>query len=232
MNVLVTGASRGMGKAIAEIFAAHGHHLFITARNEVALYKTMEELLVKYPSITIKAKAFDLSKKEEAKGFGKWCLETLVPDILINNAGTFEPGSIYNERDGLLEDQLAINMYSAYHVTRELLPAMMKRRSGHIFNLCSIAALKAYNNGGAYSISKYAMNGFSKNLREEMKQFNIKVTSVFPGATLTDSWGDFDNSNNRIMEADDIAKMIYTASQLSPAACVEEIVIRPQLGDL
>ena len=155
-----------------------------------------------------------------------------MPDILINNAGTFEPGSIYNERDGLLEDQLAINMYSAYHVTRELLPAMMKRRSGHIFNLCSIAALKAYNNGGAYSISKYAMNGFSKNLREEMKQFNIKVTSVFPGATLTDSWGDFDNSNNRIMEADDIAKMIYTASQLSPAACVEEIVIRPQLGDL
>ena len=71
MNVLVTGASRGMGKAIAEIFAAHGHHLFITARNEVALYKTMEELLVKYPSITIKAKAFDLSKKRRSKRFWK-----------------------------------------------------------------------------------------------------------------------------------------------------------------
>jgi NADP-dependent 3-hydroxy acid dehydrogenase YdfG len=58
------------------------------------------------------------------------------------------------------------------------------------------------------------------------------VTTVFPGATLTDSWGDFDNSKNRIMEASDIAKMIYAASQLSPGACVEEIIIRPQLGDL
>jgi len=232
MNIVITGASRGMGKAIAEIFAANGHNLFITSLNEVTLYKTMEELLVKYPAVSIKAKAFDLSKKEEAKNFGRWCLGYVVPDVLINNAGTFEPGSVYNERDGLLEDQMAINFYSAYHLTRELLPAMMKNKSGHIFNHCSIAALKAYKNGGAYSISKYAMNGFSKNLREELKPFNIKVTSVFPGATLTDSWGDYDNSNNRIMETADIAKMIYTASQLSLAACVEEIVMRPQLGDL
>ena len=232
MNVLITGASRGMGKAIAEIFAANGHHLFITGRNEITLYKTMEELLTEYPAVSIKAKAFDLSKKEGAKDFGAWCLKSVVPDILINNAGTFEPGSIFNERDGLLEDQLAINLNSAYHLTRTLLPEMMKRKSGHVFNLCSIAALKAYNNGGAYSISKHAMHGFSKNLREEMKQFNIKVTSVFPGATLTDSWGDFDNSSNRIMEASDIAKMIYAASQLSHGACVEDIIIRPLLGDL
>lgn len=232
MNVIVTGASRGIGKSIAEIFAANGHHLFITSRNEVALNKTREELLAKYPSVSVKAKAFDLSKKEEVKNFGTWCLQSGVPDILINNAGAFEPGSIYNERDGQLEDQLAINLHSAYHLTRALLPEMMKRKSGHIFNLCSIAALKAYSNGGSYSISKYAMHGFSKNLREEMKPFNIKVTSVFPGATLTDSWGDYDNSNNRIMEPGDIAKMIFTASQLSHGACVEEIIIRPLLGDL
>jgi short-subunit dehydrogenase len=232
MNVVVTGASRGIGKAIAEIFAANGHHLFLSGRNEVQLYKTLEELNTKYPAVSIKAKAFDLSIKEQAKGFGAWCLGLCVPDILINNAGGFEPGSIYNERDGLLEDQMAINLYSAYHLTRTLLPEMMKRKSGHIFNMCSIAALKAYPNGGSYSISKYAMHGFSKNLREELKAYNIKVTTVFPGAVLTDSWGDFDNSSDRIMVADDIAKMIYTASRLSPGACVEEIVIRPQLGDL
>ena len=108
----------------------------------------------------------------------------------------------------------------------------MKQKSGHIFNICSIASLQAYENGGAYSISKYALHGFSKNLREEMKPFHIKVTSVFPGAVLTNSWGNFDNSSHRIMEANDIAKMIYTASQLSPGACVEDIVIRPQQGDL
>ena len=111
-------------------------------------------------------------------------------------------------------------------------PEMIAAKRGHIFNICSIASHQAYKDGGAYSISKHAMLGFSKNLREEMKPFNIKVTSVSPGAVLTDSWGDFDNSDHRIMEAQDIAKMIYTASQLSIGACVEEILMRPQSGDL
>ena len=232
MNVLVTGASRGIGKAIAEIFAGNGHDLFLSSRNEVALYKVMEELQTKYPSVSIKAKAFDLSDKQQAKDLGNWCLKYTVPDILVNNAGLFEPGSVYNEPEGTLESQLAINVSSAYHLTRALLPQMMDRRSGHIFNLCSIASLHAYKNGGAYSISKFAMYGFSKNLREEMKPYNIKVTSVHPGAVLTDSWSGYDNSSNRIMEAEDIAKVIYTSTQLSAAACVEDIVIRPQLGDL
>jgi short-subunit dehydrogenase len=237
MNVIITGASKGIGKAIAEIFAANGHNLFLCSRGELALYKTVEELMTKFPDITIKAKPFDLSKKEEAIAFGNWCLSFAVPDILVNNAGIFEPGNVHNEPDGFLESQMAANVYSAYHVSRTLLPKMMERPStdsgrGHIFNMCSIASLHAYSNGGAYSVSKYALHGFSKNLREEMKPFNIKVTSVFPGAVFTDTWGNFDNSSHRMMEANDIAKMIYAATQLSPAACVEDIVMRPQLGDL
>ena len=232
MNVVITGASKGIGKAIAEIFAAYGHHLFLCSRGEVALYKTMEELMTKYPAAIIKAKPFDLSRKEEAKAFGAWCLEYGVPDVLVNNAGFFEPGSVHNEPEGTLESQLAVNLYSAYHVTRAVLPWMIEKRSGHIFNMCSIAALDAYPNGGAYSISKFALYGFSKNLREEMKPHNIKVTAVHPGAVMTDSWGSFDNSQQRIMEAADIAKLVYAASQLSPAACVEDILVRPQLGDL
>jgi short-subunit dehydrogenase len=232
MNVVITGASKGIGKAIAEIFAAYGHHLFLCSRGEVALYKTLEELMTKYPSAIIKAKPFDLSRKEEAKAFGAWCLEYGVPDVLVNNAGLFEPGSVHNEPEGTLENQLAVNLYSAYHVTRSVLPWMMEKKTGHIFNMCSIASLDAYANGGAYSISKFALYGFSKNLREEMKPHNIKVTAVHPGAVLTDSWGGFDNSQKRIMEASDIAKLVYAASQLSPAACVEDIVVRPQLGDL
>jgi short-subunit dehydrogenase len=232
MNVIITGASKGIGKAIAEIFAAYGHHLFICARGELALYKTMEELMTKYPSAIIKAKPFDLSRKEEAKAFGTWCLEYGAPDILVNNAGLFEPGSVHNEPDGTLDSQLAINLHSAYHVTRTVLPWMIEKRTGHIFNMCSIASLDAYANGGSYSISKFALYGFSKNLREEMKPHNIKVTAVLPGAVMSDSWGSYDNSQKRIMEASDIAKLVYAASQLSPQACVEDIVIRPQLGDL
>lgn len=232
MKVLITGASRGIGKAVAEIFAANGHDLFLSSRNEVALYKAMEELQTNYPAVSIKAKAFDLGDKQGAKDLGSWCLKYAVPDIIVNNAGLFEPGSVHNEPEGVLESQLSINVSSAYHLTRTLLPPMMKRKSGHIFNLCSIASLHAYDNGGAYSISKFAMYGFSKNLREEMKPHNIKVTAVHPGAVLTDSWGDYDNSSSRIMEAMDVAKMIYASTQLSPAACVEDIVMRPQLGDL
>ena len=127
---------------------------------------------------------------------------------------------------------MAVNLYSAYHVTRSVISQMMEQKSGHIFNMCSIASLKAYPNGGAYSISKYALAGFSTNLREEMKPHGIKVTAVYPGAAYTDSWEGSGVNPKRIMQADDIAKMIYTASQLSPQACVEEIMLRPQLGDL
>ena len=232
MNVVVTGASKGIGKAIAENFAANGHNLFLCSRGELALYKTLEELMTKFPAATIKAKPFDLSKKEQAIAFGKWCLSFAVPDIVINNAGLFEPGSVHNEPDGLLESQMATNVYGAYHLSRTLLPKMMERKSGHIFNMCSIASLNAYENGGAYSVSKFALYGFSKNLREEMKPHGIKVTSVHPGAVMSDSWGDYDNSSKRIMEVDDIAKMVYAASNLSSQACVEDIIIRPQLGDL
>jgi short-subunit dehydrogenase len=233
MNVVITGASRGLGKAIAHLFAQHGHDLILTSRNEVALYNAVQEMMTAYPGITVKAKSFDLSVKEVAQALGKWVLGLQVPiDVLVNNAGLFDPGSVYNEPDGTLEHMMAVNLYSAYHVTRSVISQMMEQKSGHIFNMCSIASLKAYPNGGAYSISKYALAGFSTNLREEMKPYGIKVTAVYPGAAYTVSWEDSGVDPKRIMQADDIAKMIYTASQLSPQACVEEIILRPQLGDL
>jgi len=173
-----------------------------------------------------------MSLKEEVIEFGNWSLQYGVPDVLINNAGQFIPGSVYNEPEGALEKTIEVNLYSAYHLTRLLLPKMIEAKNGHIFNICSIASIQAYHNGGAYSISKFALLGFSKNLREEMKPHNIKVTSVIPGAAYTDSWSSSGIDSKRMMEADDVAKMVYTASQLSPQACVEEIIMRPQLGDL
>jgi NADP-dependent 3-hydroxy acid dehydrogenase YdfG len=98
--------------------------------------------------------------------------------------------------------------------------------------MSSIAALKAYPNGGAYSISKFALAGFSKNLREELKPHGIKVTTIYSGAVYTDSWKGSGVSEERIMEAADIAKVVYSAAHLTPQATIEEIVIRPQLGDL
>ena len=233
MNIVITGASKGFGKSLAELFAAHGHNLYLCARNEKLLNQLKQELQQRYPALTIETGSFDLSKKEQAQSFGKWILGFGVSiDVLINNAGSFEPGSTYNEPEGTLEHMMGTNLYSAYHLTRVLAPAMIKQGIGHIFNMCSIAGLKAYTNGGAYSISKFALSGFSKNLREEMKPYGIKVTGIYPGAAYTDSWSGSGVDPARIMESEDIAKMIYAASQLSAAACVEDIILRPQLGDL
>ena len=233
MNIVITGASRGFGKAIAEQFAANGHNLYLSARNEVGLYKAMEELATRFPGVVIKAKPFDLSSTTQVKALGNWILgQHISIDTLVNNAGAFEPGSVYNEPEGTMENMMAINFFSAYHLTRALLPSMISQNSGHIFNVCSVASLQAYRNGGAYSISKFALAGFSKNLREEMKPYGIKVTSVFPGAAYTDSWAGSDVDPKRMMKAGDVAKMIYAASGLSAQACVEDIILRPQLGDL
>jgi short-subunit dehydrogenase len=233
MNSIITGASRGLGKAIAEKMAAGGYGLCLCSRNAEALTATVEELRARYPSIPIRAMAADLGEKEQVRQFGQWVLDTGISiDLLVNNAGQFIPGSVYNEADGALEKMIAVNLYSAYHLSRALLPAMMARGAGHIFNICSVAALQAYPNGGAYSISKYALAGFSKNLREEMKPHGIKVTAVYPGAAYTDSWAASGIDPQRIMEAGDIAEMVYAASRLSPQATVEEILLRPQLGDL
>jgi len=233
MNIIITGASKGIGKAIAEVFAGAGNTLFICARNEKILLETANELRSNYPQSIIHERVADLSIKEQVIDFGYWILDAgFEPDILVNNAGQFIPGSIHNEEDGVLERLMEVNVYSAYYLTRTLLPKMMVKKNGHIFNICSIASIQAYGNGGSYSISKYALLGFSKNLREELKPFNIKVTSVMPGAAYTDSWSGSGVNPERMMQANDVAEMVYAASLLSPQACVEEIVLRPQPGDL
>jgi short-subunit dehydrogenase len=232
MNIVITGASKGIGKAIAGKFAQQGNTLLLCARNRETLEHTAAEIKSTYPLSVVEVMPADLSKKEETDSFANWCLGFGTPDILVNNTGSFTPGTILDEREGALENMINTNLYSAYYLTRKLAPAMVRAGRGHIFNICSVASLQAYENGGSYSISKYAMNGFSQNLRHELKAHGIRVTAVFPGAVFTDSWGGFDNSSHRIMEADDVAEMILAATKLSPQAVIEEIVMRPQLGDL
>ncbi|HVF95882.1 MAG TPA: SDR family oxidoreductase [Flavisolibacter sp.] len=233
MNAVITGASRGIGKALAEMFALHGYNLFLCAKTESPLLATIEEIKTKYPAVSVDGKALDLGKKEKAILFGEWVLSnTDAVDVLVNNTGTFIQGNVSDEPDGALETMLDVNLFSAYHTTRTLLPKMKAQKSGHIFTICSIASLSAYPGGGAYSISKYALLGFTRNLRAELKEHGIKVTAVVPGAVYTDSWKGSGVPEERIMDVDDLAKMIFAATQLSPQAVVEDIILRPQLGDL
>lgn len=232
MIIIITGASKGIGKAIANKFAAANATLLLCSRGEKSLYDTVQDLQTQYPNALVKGRPTDMAVREEIKAFAEWCLQQGTPDILVNNAGQFIPGAIHEEEEGLLEQMINTNLYSAYHLTRDILPAMLAAKAGHIFNICSIASLQAYANGGSYSISKFALLGFSKNLREELKPKGIKVTAVMPGATMSNSWSGSNIDPKRIMEAKDIASMVYTATHLSPMAVVEDIVLRPQLGDL
>jgi short-subunit dehydrogenase len=233
MNIVITGASKGIGRAIAEKFAANGYSLFLCSRTEKELAAAASEISSKHPSVSVQYKPCDVAKKNQLKEFADWInTQTSSVDVLVNNAGSFVPGHVHEEEDGTIEYLMETNLYSAYYLSRYLLPGMMTKKSGHIFNICSIASLKAYKHGGSYSITKYAMAGLSANLRDELKTYGVKVTSVFPGAAYTASWDASGVSPDRIMTADDIAEMIFTSAKLSPQACVEEIVIRPQLGDL
>lgn len=227
MNIVITGASRGIGKAIAEKFATENHRVIVCSRDETKL----NALKLLHPSII--TYSCDVSDRDAVLQFGDFILQTFEKiDILVNNAGIFIPGKITEEEDGVLEKTLQTNLLSAYHLTRKLAPAFIHQQDGYIFNMCSVASIKAYENGGSYSISKFALLGFSKTLREELKPHNVKVSSILPGATLTDSWQGTDFPESRFSKAEDVAELVYSIVQLSKYSVVEEILIRPQLGDI
>lgn len=229
---IVTGATQGIGKAIAEKFLSQGFSVAICARSTADLQDLAYQWKQQYPDAQVLALDVDMTQKEEVLAFADKVLAAFPTiDVLVNNAGAYYPGKLADEPDGQLEQLMSLNMYSAYHLTRKVLPAIKQNGSGHIFNICSVAALKAYPNGGAYSITKYALLGFSDNLRLELTPDNIKVTSICPGATYSRSWGDSVDPN-RIMKPEDIADTIWSAYSLSPQANIDTIVIRPQQGDL
>jgi short-subunit dehydrogenase len=233
MNVIITGATKGMGRAVAERFAEAGYNIVACARTEKDLDEMRTSIVSRFPGISVYTKVADIGNGEQVKSFGNWIIDSgITPDVLVNNAGYFIPGTIHEEAEGTIEKMMQVNLYSSYHLTRTFLSKMMERKQGHIFNICSIAAVQPLPNVGSYGISKFALLGFTKHLREEMKPHGIKVTAVLPGATMSGSWHGSDINPRRIMESNDIAKMIFASSQLSPMAVVEDIIIRPQLGDL
>jgi len=233
MTIVVTGASRGIGKAIAARFIREGWDAALCGLNQTRIQDTAEEFRQGNPEIRLLAEAVDVGRRAEVAAFAQKILDKFsAVDILVNNAGVFVPGNIHDEEEGMLESTMAVNLFGAYHLSRALLPSMMARRRGHVFNICSTASLQAYPQGGSYSITKHALLGFSRNLREEMKPFGVRVTAVCPGPTWTDSWKGFDGPEDRMMPAEDVAQVIWQACQLAPQTVVEDIVMRPQQGDI
>ena len=227
-TIVVSGGTKGIGRAIIEKAAERNMRIITCSRHA----NDLQELKATMKNgVEVHTLVADLADKQETNQFVKFVLsKTGKVDILVNNAGSFVPGQVNNEADGVLERMIQTNLYSAYYLTRGILTKMGE--GGHIFNMCSTASFVPYVNGGSYCISKFALLGFSKVLREELKEQGIRVTALMPGATLTASWEGVEIPEERFMKAEDVADAVWAAYDLSPRTVMEEIVLRPQLGDL
>lgn len=230
MNAIITGATKGIGRAVAELLAKNGFNIAVCARTQADV-DALKNKLEKEHNIQVIAQAVDMSQKKAVKDFVATIQQTWkTVDILVNNAGVFVPCELANAaNEDAFEMMMDLNLYSTYYTTQGILPMMIEQKKGHIFNMCSIASIMPY---GAYAVSKHAMLGFSKVLREEVKDKGVRVTAILPGATYTASWEGTDLPQERFMKADDIAQSLFDIYKLSDRTVVEEIILRPQLGDI
>lgn len=231
-RVVITGGTKGIGLSLTHMFASEGFDIATCARSEKDLEHWSVNIKHNYQVETYTT-SLDLSDKQAVIDWGKSILKKWQSiDVLINNAAIFTPGDILEEDDGYLEHMMQINVMSPYELCRLFVPGMIDRGSGYVFNVSSIASLKPVPKGGAYAITKHAMTGLSKTLRQELLDTPIKVTTVYPGATMTGSWEGADIDENRLINPDDIAEAIWTAYQMGPRSVIEELIIRPAKGDL
>lgn len=225
--VVVSGGSRGIGKAIVQKYIAEGYAV-ATCGKSMANLETLKSEISSEKLHVFKA---DVSIKEEVRAFSAFVTGLGMPMVaLVHNAGVFVQSPMMDEPEDTLLSQLNTNLLSAYYLTKFLNQKIEK--GCHIFSICSIASLAGYAESGSYATSKFAMLGFTKSLRQELIPRGAKVTAVLPGATETDSWAGSGLASERFIKSEDVADMVFATFKLSPSALVEELLIRPSMGDI
>lgn len=232
--ILITGASQGIGEAIAKVFAKElgkNARLALVARNAKNLERVARAcakagaMAECFACDAADAGAVDAMAAAVTKRFG-------AADVLINNAGVFEAAPFADTTTEMFDRVVAANLRSAFLVTKALLPAMVKRGGGDVFFMSSIAGLGAYPNSAAYCAAKFGVTGLAAVLRAETREAGVRVCCVHPGATWSPSWSQSGVAEERIMPAADVARAFYDVWRLGRNTVVEEIVLRPQRGDL
>lgn len=231
--VLITGASQGIGVAIAEVFAREvpGVRLALVARNA----RNLAAVARRCARAGATAEAFPCDVSAEAPvsalaaavraRFGR-------VDVLINNAGVFAGAPFAETAVADFDCLIAANLRSAFLVTRAFLPAMLRRGRGDVFFMSSIAGLDAYPNGAAYCAAKFGVTGLARVLRAETKGKDVRVCCIHPGATWSPSWAASGVRRGRLMPAADVARAFLEVYRMSRRTVVEEIVLRPEPGDV
>jgi short-subunit dehydrogenase len=232
-NALITGSTKGMGRAISIAFANEGISVAICSRNEKELLNFKNELLAINPGIKVFAQVADGSNKAELLKFAAAAGQELgFIDIVVNNLGMYTYSSILDDTDDAFEKQINTNLMPTYELYRHFGKTMIAARKGHFFNICSVAALNPIAQAGTYSVTKYALLGLTKVMRLEMQDYGVKVTAIIPGSTLTDSWKDAVVEKDKMVLPEDIASAIINIYNMSAGANVDEMIIKPAPGQL
>lgn len=232
-NALITGATKGMGRAIAIAFAHEGVNLAINSRKADDLLAFKTELLQINPNIKVFTAVADGSKKDELLQFAKGAEQELGSiNIIVNNLGMYEYSKILDDKDDLFQKMINTNLMPAYELYRFFGKSMIAAGGGHIFNICSVASLNPVVEAGTYSVTKAALLSLTRVMRLEMQPHGVKVTAVIPGSTLTDSWKGQAVDKNTMVLPEDIASAIVNIYKMSTGANVDEIIIKPAGGQL
>ncbi|TAE27912.1 MAG: SDR family oxidoreductase [Candidatus Kapaibacterium sp.] len=228
----ITGASRGIGAACAKVLARTGAHLLLSARSQDALTNTIASLHSEARYTIVPCDVTSNTSVQAA--YKEIAFQHGAVDILVNNAGIgiFAPFAELSLDDA--EAMLRTNLHGAIACTQAVLPAMRGRTSGVIVNINSVAAVKTFAGASVYAASKAGLLAMSRVLREEVRKDGIKVIDLLVGATATDIWSVESRTEfePRMMQPDDIAEALLAALRLPPRIMPEELVLRPQHGDL
>ena len=235
---LITGATSGIGRAVADIFAENKYNLIVTGRRSERLQE-LKAALEQQHGISVLALCFDVRDNDEVvRNIESLPVEWRNIDVLVNNAGLAV--GLNHIQDGVLDDwerMIDTNIKGLLYVTRAVSPLMVARNSGHIVNICSVAGKEVYENGNVYCATKHAVDALSKAMRIDMLGHNIKVTNICPGAVETEfSIVRFKGDTQRAagtyrgiepLTGRDIAECIYFAVSLPEHVCINDMMIMP-----
>lgn len=228
-SVVITGASRGIGRRIAVGFARETNYpLLLLARTLSGLEET-KVLCEEEGAKNIAIIACDITDTKMVEGL-ELPDKFPTPEIVVNNAGSFLLKKLEKTGPEEFADQIQSNLYSAVNVTNRFITDLKSKRHALIINICSAGAIEGRKESGAYSASKHGLLGYTRSLRQELLDTQIGVTAINLGQTESSSWNGSSIERNRLIDPDDVAKLIVSLTQLTSRTVVEEILVKPQHG--
>lgn len=228
-SVVITGASRGIGRRIAQAFARETDYaLLLIARTKSDL-KDTQTICRNIGDNRVDIFPCDLAKPEKVKKLNLPD-EFPTPKIIVNNAGSFLLKPLQNTTHEEFAQQIQANLYSALNITNRFLDDLKSKPNALVINICSVGAVEGLKDSGAYSASKHALLGYTRSLRQELMETEVGVTAINLGQTQSTSWEGSLIDRDLLIDPNDVAKIILNLTQLSPRTVVEEILIKPQHG--